>query len=109
MFRITPLLAVDENGVETPSENGLIQGSARAKWSCPRIEQFIEKVFHEKLLRQIGELTDCNLSYDEQSRKILIVGFVGSFEVDCHRAIQKLDRIRDFDVRYSFLVTQLQF
>lgn len=97
MFRIAPLLSTDENQVKDPSDDGrLIEDKGRAKWSCPMIELLIEQIFHEKLLRQIGKLTDCTLSYDVQSRKVLIVG---SFELDCHRAIQKLDKIRDYDVR----------
>jgi len=96
MFRIAPLLSGDENQVEGPSEGHLIEDECRIKWSCPRIELFVEQIFHETLLRQIGKLTDCTLSYDGQSRKILIVG---SFEVDCHRTIQKLEKIRDNDVR----------
>lgn len=96
IFRITPLLSSDENQLEGPFDSRLIEDEGRAKWSCPKIELFVDHVFHEKLLQQIGKLTSCTLSYDVQSRKILIVG---SFEVDCHRAIQKLDKIRDYDVR----------
>lgn len=79
----------------------MIKLSQRAGWSCLRIEQLVERVFHEKLLKNIAELTGCTLSYDSESRKIIIIG---PLQEDCDRCIQKLDRIRDYDVSYPAYV-----
>ncbi|KFY62559.1 hypothetical protein V497_02312, partial [Pseudogymnoascus sp. VKM F-4516 (FW-969)] len=76
------------------SDDILLEGFMKTEWSCPRIEQ-LGGLFSTKLLRQIGELTECNLTYNSESRMITVVG---PYQEACHAAILKLDKVRDYEV-----------
>ncbi|KFY18671.1 hypothetical protein V493_08426, partial [Pseudogymnoascus sp. VKM F-4281 (FW-2241)] len=75
-------------------DEGALEGFLRTEWSCPRIEQ-LGGVFDTKLLKQIGELTGCTLTYNSESRVIIVLG---PNQEACHRAILKLDKVRDYEV-----------
>ena len=66
----------------------------KTEWSCPRIEQ-LAGVFGTTLLGKIGQLTECTLTYNSESR---IIKIVGPDQETCHRAILKLDKVRDYEV-----------
>jgi hypothetical protein len=70
----------------------------KTQWSCPRIEQ-LGGVFGTTLLGKIGQLTECTLTYNSESR---IITIVGPDQETCHRAILKLDKVRDYEVSPPF-------
>ena len=93
--KIGPIPIGVRNEVKEAADEVLLEGFLKTEWSCPRIEQ-LGGVFDRKLLRQIGELTQCTLTYNSESRKVTVVGHD---QEACHRAIIKLDKVRDYEVR----------
>jgi hypothetical protein len=89
---------VRSDAAET-SDDILLEGFMKTEWSCPRIEQ-LGGLFSVKLLRQIGELTECNLTYNSESRMIAVVG---PYQEACHAAILKLDKVRDYEASSPFI------
>ncbi|KFZ03384.1 hypothetical protein V502_10998 [Pseudogymnoascus sp. VKM F-4520 (FW-2644)] len=92
--KIGPIPIGVRNEVKHAADEVLLEGFLKTEWSCPRIEQ-LGGVFDRKLLRQIGELTQCTLTYNSELRKITVVGLD---QEACHGAIIKLDKVRDYEV-----------
>lgn len=80
--------------IKEAADEVLLEGFLKTEWSCPRIER-LGGIFNTKLLRQIGELTECTLTYNSESRMITVVG---PDQETCHHAILKLDKVRDYEV-----------
>ncbi|OBT81812.1 hypothetical protein VE02_09418 [Pseudogymnoascus sp. 03VT05] len=80
--------------IKEAEDEVLLKGFMKTEWSCPRIEQ-LGGVFGTQLLAKIGQLTECTLTYNSESR---IITIVGPDQETCHRAILKLDKIRDYEV-----------
>lgn len=80
--------------VKEMADEILLKGFVKTEWFCQRIEQY-GGVFDTKLLKKIGELTECTLTYNSEARMITVVG---PAQEACHHAITKLDKVRDYEV-----------
>ncbi|OBT53799.1 hypothetical protein VE04_05667, partial [Pseudogymnoascus sp. 24MN13] len=80
--------------IKEAADEVLLKGFMKTEWSCPRIEQ-LGSLFSTQLLARIGQLTECTLTYNSEARMITIVG---PDQETCHRAILKLDKVRDYEV-----------
>ncbi|KFY90110.1 hypothetical protein V498_06160, partial [Pseudogymnoascus sp. VKM F-4517 (FW-2822)] len=80
--------------VKEVADDVLLKGFVKTEWSCQRIEQY-GGVFDTKLLKKIGELTECTLTYNSEARMITVVG---PAQEACHHAITKLDKVRDYEI-----------
>ncbi|KFY72329.1 hypothetical protein V499_07517 [Pseudogymnoascus sp. VKM F-103] len=80
--------------IKEAADDALLKGFMKTEWSCPRIEQ-LGSLFSTQLLVKIGQLTECTLTYNSEARMITIVG---PDQETCHRAILKLDKVRDYEV-----------
>ncbi|KFY14765.1 hypothetical protein V492_02429, partial [Pseudogymnoascus sp. VKM F-4246] len=92
--KVGPIPFGVRNELKEASDDVLLEGFLKMQWSCAKIE-LLGRVFDTKLLRQIGELTECTLTYDSESRVIKVVSLD---QEACHRAIVKLDKVRDYEV-----------
>ncbi|ELR02756.1 hypothetical protein VC83_04479 [Pseudogymnoascus destructans] len=92
--KIGPIPFGVRSAIKEAQDEVLLQGFMKTEWSCPRIEQ-LGGVFGTKLLGKIGQLTECTLTYNSELR---IIKIVGPDQETCHRAILKLDKVRDYEV-----------